>query len=186
MREKSLWLIGAATLLLFGGGGLLLIHFVNGTPLTSLLFENGEPIYWQISIGLLVGIALSILVNQFMSLPFMAEEDKYFKKLFSKWELSYPVIFFLSLAAGFGEEIFFRGFLQPHLGIFLTSVIFVAIHGYLNPKRRIFFYGFFMIFAIAFFGWLFENIGAWSAITAHFLFDFILLVELKRQGKGFS
>ena len=34
----------------------------------------------------------------------------------------------ISLSAGVVEEIFFRGFLQPRIGIFLSTVLFVLAH----------------------------------------------------------
>ena len=40
---------------------------------------------------------------------------------------------FISFCAGFGEEILFRTGMQHYLGILITSIFFVAIHGYLNP-----------------------------------------------------
>ena len=43
-------------------------------------------------------------------------------------------ILLLSALAGVGEELFFRGLLQPRLGIFLASVIFGVVHG---PQRSL-------------------------------------------------
>lgn len=43
-------------------------------------------------------------------------------------------ILVVALASGFGEEVFFRGALQPSIGWTLTSLIFGAVH--VGPDRR--------------------------------------------------
>ena len=177
MNIKTVYLLGWATLLGFGGGGLLLVYFVNDTCPLELL-KGGNSLLIQIPLGLLYGLMSALAVMLIMSHPVMAKEEERYKHMLGPMNLRWRDIIFLSFCAGFGEEMFFRAFLQPITGIWLTSVIFVVLHGYLNPKRPIFFYGFFLIFDIAGMGWLFDNIGPWTAVSAHFLIDVILLAHL--------
>jgi len=177
MNRKTVYLLGWATLLGFGGGGLCLLYFVNDTCPLDLL-ASGKELYIQIPLGLLYGLLSALAVMFIMRHPVMAKEEERYKDMLGPMNLRWRDIIFLSFCAGFGEEMFFRAFLQPHMGIWLTSIIFVVLHGYLNPKRPIFFYGLFLIFDIAGMGWLFDNIGPWTAITAHFLIDVILLAHL--------
>lgn len=177
MSKKTVYLLGWATLLGFGGGGLLLYFFINkSSPLEML--TSGKALYIQIPLGLLYGFLSALAVILIMSHPLMLKEEERYKNMLGPVNLNWRDILFLSFCAGFGEEIFFRAFLQAHTGIWLCSVIFVVLHGYLNPKRPIFFYGLFLVFDIAGIGWLFENTGPWTAISAHFLIDVILLAHL--------
>lgn len=79
----------------------------------------------------------------------------------------------LALSAGFVEEIFFRGFLQPRIGIALSTVLFVIAHAsYGQP---------FMLIQIAVLSILFALIVVWrrnvlAAIAAHAIFDAVQLL----------
>jgi len=87
-------------------------------------------------------------------------------------------ILFISLCAGIGEEIFFRGFLQEGLGIWWTSIVFIAIHGYLRPNSwQISIYGISMVVLIAGVGYLRDYFGLVSAITAHTVIDIVLFMQ---------
>jgi membrane protease YdiL (CAAX protease family) len=86
---------------------------------------------------------------------------------------------FLSFCAGFGEELLFRSGVQYYLGIVLTSIIFVAIHGYLNPKNwRYSMYGLIVMPFILLLSMGFETFGLWFAISAHFAYDAVLFIAM--------
>ena len=79
----------------------------------------------------------------------------------------------LSLSAGVVEEIFFRGFLQPRVGITLSTVAFVLAHvAYGQP---------FMLVGVTLLSLLFALLvrwrqNLWPAIAAHALFDAVQLL----------
>lgn len=86
--------------------------------------------------------------------------------------LSWPVAIFVALAAGVGEEIFFRGVLQRWLGVWGQAIVFGLAHaggGYV-PQ---------ILFATGLgvlFGWLLKRgWSMWTLILAHALYDFVLL-----------
>lgn len=82
--------------------------------------------------------------------------------------------FMLAWTAAIGEEIAFRGALQPIFGLVPTSLIFVLIHIQytLTPATLI-------IFVVALtFGWLRKRFNTTTAITAHFLYNFIQVALL--------
>jgi membrane protease YdiL (CAAX protease family) len=91
------------------------------------------------------------------------------------WMASLPVLIRLaiSLGAGVFEELFFRGFLQPRVGIGLSSLLFVVGHmSYGQP---------FMLFGITLLSLLYALLvrwtgNIWPAIVAHCLFDAIQLL----------
>ena len=64
-------------------------------------------------------------------------------------------------------------------------MLFVAIHGYLNPKDwLVSVYGLFMSAVIFGFGLATDFFGIWSAIIAHTLVDVILLLDLGDEGES--
>ena len=177
MNRKTAYILGWVTLLGFGGCGLALVYFINNQCPLELL-KSGEPLYIQLPVGLAYGVVSAVAVMLIMRHPVMAKEELRYKKLLGPLDIDFKGILFLSFCAGFGEEMFFRAFLQPITGIWLASLIFVILHGYLNPKRPIFFYGLFLVFDIAGLGWLFDSVGPWTAVAGHFIIDVILLSHL--------
>ena len=89
--------------------------------------------------------------------------------------LPFMVRILISLSAGVVEEWFFRGFLQPRIGIVLSTVLFALAHfSYGQP---------FMLIGITLLSLIYgllvkwrQNI--WPAIAAHALFDGIQLLVL--------
>jgi membrane protease YdiL (CAAX protease family) len=105
-----------------------------------------------------------------------------YAQLFGAFELNHSEMIYISICAGVGEEILFRGALQPLMGIILTSIFFVAIHGYLNPKNwRISIYGIFMTIAIIGVGYISIHIGLISAIFTHAMIDYYLILRMPRN-----
>lgn len=78
----------------------------------------------------------------------------------------------LSLSAGFAEEIFFRGFLQPRTGILFATVLFVLAHlSYEQP---------FMLLGVTLLSLVFALLvrwrqSIWAAVSAHATFDAVQL-----------
>jgi uncharacterized protein len=96
-------------------------------------------------------------------------------------------IMVIGILAGIGEELFFRGLVQPkiqyylkssHWGIWVTAIIFSAIH--------VQFYGFLpRVFLGALFGYMYHYSGSlWYPILAHIINNSVtvLLVYLSNQG----
>ncbi|HWM91510.1 MAG TPA: CPBP family intramembrane glutamic endopeptidase [Thermoanaerobaculia bacterium] len=79
----------------------------------------------------------------------------------------------ISLSAGVVEETFFRGFLQPRIGIFLSTLLFVFAHfSYGQPFMLVGIGTLSLIYAFLV-RWR-QNI--WPAIAAHTLFDAVQLL----------
>jgi membrane protease YdiL (CAAX protease family) len=93
------------------------------------------------------------------------------------WIAALPVAVRLavSLSAGFVEESFFRGFLQPRVGIVLSSLFFVLAHvSYRQP---------FMLLGVLLLSMIYALLvrwrqTIWPAIAAHALFDGIQLLVI--------
>ncbi len=91
------------------------------------------------------------------------------------WLASMPVglRIAVSLAAGVVEELFFRGFLQPRVGIAASTALFAGAHlAYGQP---------FMLFGICLLSLFYARLttwrrSVWAAMAAHFLFDAVQLL----------
>lgn len=89
---------------------------------------------------------------------------------------------FLSICAGVGEELLFRSGVQFYLGPIITSVVFVAIHGYLNPFNwRMSLYGLIVLPFIFLISYGFMEFGLWFAIAAHFSYDLVLFLSMSNE-----
>lgn len=85
-----------------------------------------------------------------------------------------PLALILSVSAAVGEEIFFRGALQPIFGNILTSVFFALLHtqSLISPAVIILF------FISLGLGWIRERYSTTAAIFAHFVYNFVQLLLL--------
>lgn len=84
----------------------------------------------------------------------------------------------VAVSAGVVEEVFFRGFLQPRMGIVLSTVCFALAHAsYQNPIMLV---GV-TILSLIFAGLVKWRRNVWAAMIAHFVFDAVqLLVVVPR------
>lgn len=79
----------------------------------------------------------------------------------------------LSLCAGVGEEIMFRGLLQPRLGIIFTSILFVLIH----PQYLSNWTGLVIVFCASIvLGKLRQKYDTTTTMVVHTVYDVILFV----------
>jgi len=179
--NKASFILGVSTLLFFGIGGVLIIELVQDKSILQVA-AAGRTFFSQLLIGVGVGVVSAALALWIITRKFFKDERDFYYGLISKLNLGYGGMVFLSLCAGIGEELFFRGGIQPLIGIWWTSILFVLLHGYLNPKNwRISIYGVVMVGVIGGFGYLFETIGIFSAMAAHAAFDMVLFLNMAKK-----
>ncbi len=160
----------------------LIIDFFSETVHLPSTLMGVEPLWKQLIVGISLGITSAAVAHFVLSMPFMRTINTKYVNMFSQFKLGWNEILFVSFCAGVGEEILFRGAIQPLIGIVLTSVVFVAIHGYLNPKEwRISVYGITLTGVICAMGYASKHFGILSAIIAHFMIDVWLLRLLQRE-----
>lgn len=86
----------------------------------------------------------------------------------------------LALFSGVGEEVFFRGAMQPALGLLPTSLLFGALH--LGPTKKFLPWTFFAFLAGLLFGWYYEVNGTLAApITCHTLVNLVNIWFINRE-----
>ena len=133
----------------------------------------------QLGIGIGYGFVTAFIGWKIIETSTLKPVRFYFSSLIQRMNLKYTDIILVSISAGIGEEVLFRGAVQPLLGIWLTAIIFVAIHGYLNPFNwRLAIYGVFMTLIIAGIGYLKVYAGLVTCMAAHTIIDVYLLYKL--------
>lgn len=165
---------------------VILLGFFNDVSLSERWIGT-YPIWQQILSGLAIGLASAWLAETVLNLKKLNNVMDKYSGVLGGFQLSKLEMLWLSMCAGVGEELLFRGALQwiaiEYLGFWwgigLTSILFIAIHGYLNPKNgNIFLYGFFLTTVIFAWGFLNESCGIWMVIVAHATFDYYLLSKM--------
>ncbi len=138
----------------------------------------------EIGVGLLAGLAawftvLAILVMLGLAVAGMAGADALPQEppAMIPWIASLPVWVrvAVSLSAGTFEELFFRGFLQPRIGIAFSTALFVLAHA--NYEQPIMLIGIGLL-SLVFAGLVRWRQNIWPAIAAHALFDAIQLLAV--------
>lgn len=171
---------GLGTLLAFGGGGWALIARVQHRSLHDLLVGEG-PLLFQILLGSGAGLVIGAVAGWIIDRPFMAPVKERYVRMLGPVVSGWPHIAWISVCAGSGEEIFFRGAVQYWLGIPITALVFVAIHGYLDPRdARISIHGGVLVLGMIALGWMADTWGLAGPIVAHTTIDIVLLQKLAR------
>jgi membrane protease YdiL (CAAX protease family) len=122
---------------------------------------------FALSLGLGLVLALAVVAVT----PLLVERTQWARALHVELEaiispLSLAEITWLALASGFAEELFFRGAMQPVLGLLITSVIFGAVH--VGPKPVFFVWTTWAFVMGLLLGIIFELTGVlWGPVLAH-------------------
>jgi hypothetical protein len=187
--NKRLHIAGWATLIGFPLLGALVL-FIFGKSLLAIVFSSDTNIILQLGLGGFVGTFLGLGAKWVVTRPMLSDVAIRYSRLMQGLGLKTRQVYFLSFCAGFGEELLFRGAIQPLLGIWITAVLFVAIHGYLNPMNwRISIYGVYMTLAIAVLGYLTSWLGIFTACAAHMAIDVVLfnfLIDYAKHEKPYA
>jgi membrane protease YdiL (CAAX protease family) len=184
MSKKNIYLLGLITLIGFPLLGILILWFFSGIEPLYVLELNSifRP---SLFLGIFIGIVFAKISLILFNTSFFKEELSSQMKMILDLKLNFWDKIFLSFCAGFGEEILFRSSIQHYLGIWLTTFIFIAIHGYLNPKNwKISLYGLYLFPVILIMGAGFSTLGLWFSIAMHFSYDLILFMSIKEEEEG--
>ena len=177
-RVLLVGLLALATLVFFGIGGAWLIVDVQERDLLLVIMGAEDP-WLQMLIGVASGLIIAYAGWALIARPFMEPVLMKYAALIGPLMPGTLVRLIVSICAGVGEELFFRGAIQFWLGIPLTAVIFVALHGYLDPRSwRLSLYGIFLTIAMMGIGWQARTYGLLAPMIAHTVIDVVLLAKL--------
>jgi hypothetical protein len=173
--------LGLITLLVFPIPAIwALWYFEEINPLEIL--DLNQLINPKTLLGLSWGMIYAVFSMSIFQLKIFGNELDRQEKLIQSMNLNLLDKIFLSFCAGFGEEILFRVGVQHWLGIWITSILFIAIHGYLNPKKwRLSLYGILLLPFILSLGYWFSPMGIWFCIAAHFSYDLMLFISIDKE-----
>ncbi|MCH2232990.1 MAG: CPBP family intramembrane metalloprotease [Crocinitomicaceae bacterium] len=177
---SSLWFLGLITLIVFPILAWLIL-WLRDIPLFSI-FEISQKEVYSLPAFAAYGIIFALFIIWFTEHPFFEKSMKRYKNLLSQFKINYFYAVFLAICAGVGEEIFFRGAVQPLLGIILTAFVFVAVHGYYDFKNwKVNLFAIALTGFIVLIGWGAAEYSLWHAILPHFTYDLVLLIYAIRK-----
>ena len=174
-------LFGWITLLLFPIPGFLLQFFFNDSSFLGFLDIESYSIL-HLFLGLELGVVYGFISYFFIKSPFFENLPNRIDHLVKAMRLKVHHGLFLSFCAAVGEELLFRAGLQSFLGPIFCSILFVALHGYLNPLNlRFSIYGLIVLPFILLISYGLEPFGLLFCIAAHFSYDAILFTFMIKE-----
>jgi hypothetical protein len=182
--KKRLFYLSWLTLGGMSAIGILLINYLQHRDVSDTLTGGPKNYYLQTVTGLFFGSLAALLGLAFINVKRFKNVRTFFEGLVGEINPSLLHIFFYSFCAGVGEEILFRAGVQPLIGIWPAAMLFVFLHGYLNPTNmNMTIYGTFLIIVSAGFGYLFKYFGLLSSVIAHIIYDIAIFSVLKYSGR---
>lgn len=183
MTKKAMLAVSVFTLFGFSGIAYFILSFSDSVQYFEMFsYEN---IFQSILVGLGFGGLAAFMGILLLKLPPLKETSTFYASFFKDLDLHWTDILFYSFCAGVGEEILFRGALQPLLGLWFAAILFVILHGYISfedwKKTS---YGVFLIFISAGFGYLVVEFDIYSAMAAHFIFDVIMFLKIRKDAES--
>ncbi|MCG8573827.1 MAG: CPBP family intramembrane metalloprotease [Flavobacteriales bacterium] len=179
---SSLWVLGLGTLVIFPLLAWPVLYF-SDTSFWSIFEVSYEDLF-SIPTFLSAGIIFGLMVIWMSELSYFEDSLARYRNILKDVRINRFSAFFLSVCAGFGEEIFFRGALQPLLGVIITAVLFVGIHGYFSIKNwKVNVFSISLTLFIMLLGWASREFSIWHAIAGHFSYDLVLLMYHARQSR---
>lgn len=178
MSKRSIYILGFITLLVFPLPAYFYWFWQDGVSLKDFIRWE-EILKPETAFGMIFGVIYAFFALLFMGAPVFEEMPNRVENLVKSMRLTIFDALFLSICAGVGEELLFRAGIQPLLGVWTTSIFFVAIHGYLNPRNwRMSLYGLLVLPFIVLISFGYTTFGQWFSIGAHFSYDLVLFMTI--------
>ena len=177
MTGRELFGMSMASLVFYLLIATILFHFFHDGGLIDIV-THGIGFGYQLLVGLGAGLAAAGIIIFFSTRrpvePVL--NDFTIFRMIKNTEFTLFDRIQISFFAGVGEELLFRGAMQPLIGIWFTSLIFIAIHGYISFKSLGHIVFTLMLFGLSMMlGYLFEFAGLFAAMTAHAVYDYVML-----------
>jgi len=168
--------------LIYGGMtvvGASLTYFAHATlgGLFRIPPEPGE-ILRLVAIGLL-SAAFLLMISQIFEVIFTSYQS--FKKAVTEilGPTSVPMALYLAAVSSLGEELLFRGAIQPFAGLAITSLIFGLLH--MGPDGAVSAWSIWAFLAGLLLGWTVDVTGSlWPALIAHFSVNATSILSVRR------
>ncbi len=159
-----------------------ILYYFNATTFMIPVVIGKANVWIQVVAGVAGGFLLSGITWLMGKWKYLDDVNFDFTLRLGIFNFSLQEILFLSFCAGVGEEIVFRGMIQPWLGILTTSFMFIALHGYMSysswPKVI---FGLILFAVGTILGILGEYLGLLAAIVAHIIYDVIAFQRIQAE-----
>jgi len=147
------------------------------------LFAYPFPPLWQLLIG--QGLALVAAVGSYLLFRMTADSESTARTVqsYARLDLDGLNPVWISVCAAIGEEMLFRAALQPLLGLWVTSVVFLVVHTPVYRFRRL--DRATLVQAVGVFGTsvvlglVFQYVGLLAAMLVHAWIDIVGLVVVR-------
>ena len=158
-----------------------IIWFSQDAPLA--LFTRPAAPMWQLVVG--QGLALLAAIASYALYRFSADAESTAKTIesYSRLDLRGLNPLWMALAAAVGEEMLFRAALQPLLGVWITSLLFLVTHMPVYRFRRV--DKATLVQAAGIFGtsvalgFVFQYVGLIAAMLVHLWIDIVGLLVVR-------
>ncbi|MFZ4813637.1 MAG: CPBP family intramembrane glutamic endopeptidase [Phototrophicaceae bacterium] len=149
-------------------------------PTTADILWGTGMAFFMLGIAFVFGLSLTL----FQTPEQIAAQSSASQELARALSGSFLLVFAASISAAVGEEILFRGALQPVFGLIPTTIFFALIHSQytFTPSSLV------IIVVGGLLGWLKNRQSTTAAIIAHFLYNFVqlallfLVIQLEQSG----
>lgn len=170
----------------------MILFTTPGLPLVAVLIDHlsdrvnlaealGRGVSWPIQmIGccLVVPPIALLVLREIERNRFFRSLSEFNHRVFRSMKPTIFQIIMLSVAAGFGEELLFRGAIQPMAGIVPTSLLFGALHtGFRLTERVHLMYACLVFIISVILGVVADTMGLLAAMTAHGLWDLTVMFK---------
>lgn len=159
-----------------------ILYYFNTTEFMIPVIIGKMNVWLQLGLGVVGGFVLSGMTWLMGKWKYLDDVNFDYTLRLGIFNFSIQEILFLSFCAGVGEEIVFRGMIQPWLGILTTSFMFIALHGYLSysswPKVI---FGLILFAVGTLLGILGAYVGLLAAIVAHILYDIVAFQRIQAE-----
>jgi len=165
---------------IYGSVGLLSFFWLWWREELNLLVGN-RPLQMTIY-GIVVGVGI---VGAWKLSTLFFEQARYLEQSLSRelGPISLKTTFILAFFSSIGEELFFRGVIQPQIGLWWTALIFGVLH--IPFRKEMFMWPIFAFLMGLFLGWSFEFSGSLIfPIMVHFVNNWINLWLMSKKSKN--
>ncbi|MCD4652416.1 CPBP family intramembrane metalloprotease [bacterium] len=140
--------------------------------------------FTTLAIAIITPIGVLLVHNLMLKVRYFHEINEFSRDLILQLNPSRYQIVALSLAAGWGEEILFRGVFQPLTGIVVSSLFFAGIHTRFKLNSKTLRHYFILVLVLSFtLGFIAKTLGLHAAIAAHSTWDLSSIMIILRENK---
>ena len=170
--------------LVMGGVGALVAHFQHKIFLSAFTIPSNHHLALRLLLISLMGAAVLLIFNYLFEEQFPS--FKAFRHILMQMigAASIPTSLYLATVSALGEELLFRGAIQPELGLIGTALLFGLLH--LGPQGLVSVWTLWAILSGLMFGWMFDSTQSLlPVVLCHIIVNTVSMLRLRVQYRRF-